>query len=42
VESRSGIKLMADGGRGFRAVTHYWVGETAVDQLLSALDDILS
>jgi len=41
VESRSGIKVMSDGGRGFRAVTHYWVGETAVDTLLSTLADVL-
>ncbi len=42
LEARSGIKIMSDGGRGFRAVTHYWVDETAVDTLLSTLSDIVS
>lgn len=35
------IWLGGSGQRGFRAVTHYWVGEREVEQLLTALQKIL-
>ncbi len=36
------IWLGASGPRRFRAVTHYWIGEAEVDQLLASLRQLLS
>lgn len=36
------IWIGAEDNRAFRVVTHYWVGKTEIDQLLSGLSQILS
>ncbi len=37
-----GVLLLAVGGRRFRAVTHYWIDDAAVEQAIAALGEVLS
>jgi threonine aldolase len=41
LRARANIWLGDNGPRGFRAVTHYWIDETAVDKFLETLAAIL-
>lgn len=41
LRDEAGILLGGHGERGFRAVTHYWVGEDEIDRLLDALERIV-
>lgn len=42
LKNKANVLIGARGARGFRAVTHYWVGPEEVNVLLSALDDLLA
>jgi threonine aldolase len=41
VKENAGILLGSNGKNGFRACTHYWINDEAVDLLLSTLEEIL-
>lgn len=42
LSNKANVLIGGRGARGFRAVTHYWVGPEEVNVLLSALDDLLA
>ncbi len=42
LKARAGVWLGGNGSRGFRAVTHYWIGPGEVQLFLDAMKDILA
>jgi threonine aldolase len=42
LRENAGVWLGGNGSRGFRAVTHYWIGAGEVQTFLDALKDVLA
>ncbi len=42
MQAKANVRVGTNGPRGFRAVTHYWIGESEVQTFLSSLEHILA
>lgn len=42
MRDRAGVWVGTNGPRGFRAVTHYWIGAAEVEAFLGAISDVLT